>query len=85
MMALGKLLGVAHVLAGNGVGGGVIAFGLVELAQLACGADDLLPLAKGLPLFEDAFRCIRYEAEMRRTRPGRPLLDMGAIVRQVIT
>eukprot|EP00965_Chrysotila_dentata_P046675 1549947-Pleurochrysis_carterae.AAC.1 len=34
MMALGELLGMAHVLAGNGVGGGIVAFGLVELAQL---------------------------------------------------
>eukprot|EP00965_Chrysotila_dentata_P100849 3331171-Pleurochrysis_carterae.AAC.1 len=28
MMVLGELLGMAHVLAGNGVGGGVVAFGL---------------------------------------------------------
>eukprot|EP00965_Chrysotila_dentata_P052513 1742438-Pleurochrysis_carterae.AAC.1 len=34
MMVLGELLGVAHVLASNGVSGGVLAFGLVELAQL---------------------------------------------------
>eukprot|EP00965_Chrysotila_dentata_P086132 2841912-Pleurochrysis_carterae.AAC.1 len=47
-MALGELLGMAHVLAGNGVGGVVVAFGLVELAQLACGADELLPLKQGL-------------------------------------
>eukprot|EP00965_Chrysotila_dentata_P184028 6076498-Pleurochrysis_carterae.AAC.1 len=45
MMALGELLRMlAHVLAGNGVGGNVVAFGLVELAQLACGPDELLPL-----------------------------------------
>eukprot|EP00965_Chrysotila_dentata_P092373 3048633-Pleurochrysis_carterae.AAC.1 len=37
MMCLGELLGMAHVLAGNGVGGGVVALGLVKLADLAYG------------------------------------------------
>eukprot|EP00965_Chrysotila_dentata_P062311 2064796-Pleurochrysis_carterae.AAC.1 len=78
-MALGELLGMAHVLAGNGVGGAVVAFGLVELAQLACGADEHLPLKQGLDLFGDVFLRLRHEAEMRRTRPGWPRLDIGAI------
>eukprot|EP00965_Chrysotila_dentata_P107813 3561090-Pleurochrysis_carterae.AAC.2 len=80
MMALGELLGMAHVLAGNGAGGGVVAFGLVELAQLAsCGPDELLPLDKGLALFPDVFRRLHHEGEMRRTRPGWPRLDIGAM------
>eukprot|EP00965_Chrysotila_dentata_P088602 2925978-Pleurochrysis_carterae.AAC.1 len=83
-MALGELLGMAHVLAGNGVGGGVVAFGLVELAQLACGPDELLPLDKGLALFRDVFQRLRHEGEMRRTRPGWPRLDIGAVVRRTI-
>eukprot|EP00965_Chrysotila_dentata_P229332 6197128-Pleurochrysis_carterae.AAC.2 len=75
---------MAHVLAGNGAGGSVVAFGLVELAQLACGPDELLPLDKGLALFRDVFKRLRHEGEMRRTRPAWPRLDIGAVVRRTI-
>eukprot|EP00965_Chrysotila_dentata_P168233 5555721-Pleurochrysis_carterae.AAC.1 len=75
---------MAHVLAGNGVGGSVVAFGLVELAQLACGPDELLPLDRGLALFKDVFQRLRHEGEMRRTRPGWPRIDIGAIMRRTI-
>eukprot|EP00965_Chrysotila_dentata_P034958 1163096-Pleurochrysis_carterae.AAC.1 len=71
---------MAHVLAGNGVGGGVVAFGLIELAHLACGPDELIPLDKGLALFCDIFQRLRHEGEMRRTRRlGWPRLDIGAV------
>eukprot|EP00965_Chrysotila_dentata_P106915 3532234-Pleurochrysis_carterae.AAC.1 len=44
-----------------------------------------MPITRGLRLFEELFRRIQSAAVRRRTRAGAPRLELGAMVRAIIT
>eukprot|EP00965_Chrysotila_dentata_P145468 4805001-Pleurochrysis_carterae.AAC.1 len=77
---------VAHVSAGGGVGDASLPdLGFGELARRACVAGGSMPITRGIRLFEELFGRIQRAAVRRRTRADAPRLDLGAMVRTIIT
>eukprot|EP00965_Chrysotila_dentata_P173369 5723050-Pleurochrysis_carterae.AAC.1 len=57
---------------------------MVDLARRACAVEGGLPLEVGKKLVEDGFLRLRLAATARRTTPGAPALDIGAIFSAVL-